>query len=157
MLIVGVLTMKPSEWFSSLFRRRPPLRLQHTQFGEITFSTSDGWINKEFELWGFKGIELLLDAREVGPSPEQERAFRHFERQRDVLLPRCLAEVDKVREELGVASSSFVISGLTIPSLSVKPNGQLWTMWFDLAGDDHFMYGLQTDDEWSTLTGFADD
>jgi hypothetical protein len=28
---------------------------------------------------------------------------------------------------------------------------------FDLSGDDHFMYGIQTDDNWHTLTAFADD
>jgi len=36
-------------------------------------------------------------------------------------------------------------------------NGHLWTLWFDLSGDDHFMYGIQTDDNWQTLTAFADD
>jgi len=149
--------MKPSGWFSSLFKRQPPRRLQHTVFGKLVFSRHDGWINKDFELWGFKGIELLLQAGKDGPSAEQERAFRLFEGQRQRLLPRCLAEVDKVRAELGVSPSSFVITGITIPELSASPHGRLWTLWFDLAGDDHFMYGVQTDDEWLTLTGFADD
>ena len=152
-----VLTMKPSGWFSSLFKRQPPLRVRHTLFGELVFSRHDGWINEEFELWGFKSVELLLDAREDGPSVEQERAFRRFEQQRETLLPRCLAEVDKVRAELAVPLSTFVISGLTIPPLSADPHEHLWTLWFDLVGDEHFMYGVQTDDDWTTLTGFADD
>jgi hypothetical protein len=66
---------------------------------------------------------LLIKARKEGPSVEHEHAFRRFEEQRDTLLPRCLAEVDKVRAELGVASSNFGISGLTIPSLSAEPHG----------------------------------
>jgi hypothetical protein len=121
------------------------------------FSRHDGWINKDFQLWGFTGIELLVDAGEEGPSRQQEEAFRRFEMQRDTLLPRCLAEVDKVRTDLGVVSSSFVISGLTIPSLKGEGSGRLWTLWFDLAGDDQFMYGVQTDDDWKTVIGFADD
>src|SRR5262244_3588856 len=60
--------MKPSHWFSSLFKRQPPPSLRHSLFGELVFSRSDGWINKEFELWGFKGGELLLVARQDGPS-----------------------------------------------------------------------------------------
>jgi hypothetical protein len=65
-----------------------------------------------------------------------------------------------VRRELEIASRRFVISGVTIPSFpSFQPvrNGHLWTLWFDLSGDDHFVYGIQTDDNWQTLTAFADD
>ena len=149
--------MKPSQWFSSLFKRQPPPSLRHTLFGELVFSRSDGWINKEFELWGFKGVELLLVARQDGPSREQEDAFRRFAEQRETLLPRCLAGVDKVRAELAVPASTFLISGLTIPSLGDDSHGHLWTLWFDLVGDEHFMYGVQTDDDWTTVTGFADD
>ena len=149
--------MKPGRWFSFLFKQTPAPRLQHALFGELVFSRHDGWINQDFELWGLKGVQLVLDASEDGPSPEQERAFQTFEKQRDTLLPRCLTEVDKVRVDLGVDASTFVISGLTIPSMARTPQGSLWTLWFDLVGDDHFMYGVQTDDEWATLTGFADD
>jgi hypothetical protein len=149
--------MRTVEWLSSLFKREPERRIQHPRFGELVFSRPDGWINNDFEFWGFKGIELLIDAGEGGPTREQEQAFRDFEVQQVALLPRCLAEVDKVRRELEVASSTFVISGLTIPSLGASEQDRLWTLWFDLDGDEHFMYGVQTDDNWATLIGFADD
>ena len=144
-------------WFSSFFGRqsRPPL--QHPLFGELRYSRSDGWINDRFELWGFKGIELLIAAGVDGPSPQQEAAFREFVEQRETLLPGCIAEVDRVRADMGVAPSTFVIRGLTIPSLAGGRAPFLWTLWFDLTGDDHFMYGVQTDDAWKTLIGFADD
>lgn len=124
--------------------------MQHPTFGAIEFSHHDGWINNNFELWGFKGIALLVNGSEDGPSAEVEAAFRRFETQRDTLLPRCLALVEEERAGWGIAPAKFSISGLTI-----TPG--LWTLWFDLEGDDHFMYGVQTDDDWATLTGFADD
>src|SRR5262245_60740336 len=145
------------DWFNRMFRRKPPLRLSHPLFGDIRYSKTDGWINDAFTLWGFAGIELLIRATENGPTRIQEEAFINFRDQELHLLPRCLAEVDKVRHELEIASSRFVISGITIPSLRSERNGHLWTLWFDLAGDDHFMYGIQTDDDWQTLTAFADD
>jgi hypothetical protein len=144
-------------WLSSIFggQSRPPL--QHPLFGELHWSRTDGWVNDNFELWGYKGIQLLIDAPADGPSLQQENAFRAFVDQRETLLPRCIDEVDRVREELEVEASTFVITGLTIPSLATGKNPLLWTLWFDLKGDDHFMYGVQTDDAWVTLIGFADD
>jgi len=140
-----------------MFRKKPPLRLNHPLFGNITYSKTDGWINDAFTLWGSDGIELLIRANENGPTRTQEEAFINFRAQQQDLHPRCLAEVDKVRRELEITSSRFVISGVVIPSFEPVPNGHLWTLWFDLSGDDHFMYGIQTDDNWQTLTAFADD
>jgi hypothetical protein len=145
------------DWLKRIFRRKPPLRLRHPLFGDITYSKTDGWINDGFTLWGFDGVELLIRANETGPTRIQEEAFINFRAQQQDLLPRCLAEVDKVRRELEIASSAFVISGVAIPSFQPAPNGHLWTLWFDFSGDDHFMYGIQTDDNWETLTAFADD
>src|SRR5262245_25883145 len=145
------------DWLNHIFRRKPPLRLTHPLFGDITYSKTDGWINDACTRWECDGNKLLIRANENGPTRTQEEAFINFRDQQQDLLPRCLAEVDKVRRELEIASSAFVISGVAIPSFQPLPNGHLWTLWFDLSGDDHFMYGIQTDDNWLTLTAFADD
>jgi hypothetical protein len=82
--------------FKRMFRKKPPLRLTHPLFGDITYSKTDGWINDGFTLWGFDGVELLIRANENGPTRIQEEAFINFRAQQQDLLPRCLAEVDKV-------------------------------------------------------------
>ncbi len=97
-----------------MLRKKPPLRLPHELFGDITYPKTDGWINDAFILWGFDGVELLIRANENGPTRIQEEAFINFRDQQQDLLPGCLAEVDN-------------------------------------------MYGIQTDDNWQTLTAFADD
>ncbi len=141
-----------------LFKAKPaPPVLDHPQFGELHFSRHDGLVNSSFELWGHGPFELLVDAPESGPSPAQEEAFRRFESAKEFLLPRCVAKLDVLRAEMQLPAATFVVAGLTIPSLDSKPQGRLWTLWFDAQGDDHFLYGIQTDDDWNTLQAFADD
>lgn len=133
--------------------------MEHPLFGALHYSKHDGWENVDFSLWGFDGVQLLIDGGPEGPSPVQEEAFRRFDAARADLLPRCLAAVDEVRAGFEVAKAEFKVSGLTIPLLEAngEPHDRLWTLWFDLEGDEHFMYGVQSDDEWATIVAFADD
>jgi hypothetical protein len=109
------------DWLKRIFRRKPPLQLRHPLFGDITYSKPDGWINDEFTLWGFDGVELLIRANENGPTRIQEEALINFHAQQQDLPPRCLAEVDKVRRELEIASSGFAISGWLFRRSSQRP------------------------------------
>lgn len=133
--------------------------MEHAVFGTLQYSKHDGWENADFSLWGFDGVQLLIDGGPEGPSPVQEEAFQRFHAARADLLPRCLAAVDEVRAGFEVAKAEFKVTGLTIPSLAAdgEPHDRLWTLWFDLEGDEHFMYGVQSDDDWATIVGFADD
>ena len=148
----------------SLFGRlrgkgNPPLTLEHVLFGTLRYSRHDGWENPDFDLWGFGDVQLLIDGGPEGPTDEQSAAFRRFEAARDDLLPRCVAAVDEVRASFEVPEAEFRVSGLTIPALTGgdEPGERLWTLWLDLAGDEHFMYGVQTEDDWATIVAFADD
>lgn len=140
-----------------LFRKGGSPPREHPLFGTLRYSKHDGWENEDFSLWDFKGIQLLIDAGTDGPSPRQEEAFRRFEAGRGELLPRCLRALDSVRESFEVPEGEFRVTGLSIPSLGPGRGGDLWTLWFDLEGDDHFMYGVQSDNDWETLAAFADD
>jgi len=135
----------------------PPPEIDHPLFGPIRYSRPDGWQNRAFVLWGQGDVELLLDAGPLGPTTRQEDEFVRFRDAGDALLARCLAAVDEARRGMAVSPGEFRISGLTIPSFETGPQPRLWTLWFDLEGDDHFMYGVQSDDEWRTLAAFADD
>jgi hypothetical protein len=48
--------------------KKPPPTLSHPLFGEITFSRHDGWMNRDFQLWGFSKVELIIDGLETGSS-----------------------------------------------------------------------------------------
>lgn len=140
-------------------KREPGPTVEHPVFGALRYSRHDGWENADFSLWGFSGVQLLIDGGPDGPTEVQEVAFRRFEASRSELLPRCVAAVDEVRAGFEVPEGKFRVSGLTIPPLTSggEPHEKLWTLWLDLEGDDHFMYGVQTDDEWATVVAFADD
>ncbi len=97
--------------------REPALTVEHDLFGTIRYSKHDGWENPAFSLWGFDGVQLLIDGSPEGPSPVQEEAFRRIETARADLSPRCVAAVDEVREGFEVPKAEFRVSGLTIPSL----------------------------------------
>src|SRR5262245_42302377 len=141
-----------------LFGRRehvPPM--DHPSFGRISFSRHDAWNNPAFELWGYSNVDLLIDAPPTGPSRAQEEAFSRFRDSRPALLPRCLEAVAGVRSEMSLPVGEFTVTGLSIPSLTDTRGGKLWTLWFDCRGDEQFWYGVQSDDDWQTLAGFADD
>ena len=140
-------------------KRGPTPTIEHPLFGALRFSRHDGWENPGFTLWSFEGVQLLIDAGPEGPSPTQEEAFRRFESTRADLLPRCVAAVDEVRASFEATGGEFRVSGLTIPALAggSEAHDRLWTLWLDLERDDHFMYGVQTDDDWETIVAFADD
>lgn len=140
-------------------KAEPAPPLEHPLFGGLSYSKTDGWQNPDFTLWGFDSVELLVDGGPDGPTDAQEAAFRRFEAARADLLPRCVAAVDEVRAAFKVPEGRFRVSGLTIPALTDggKEHERLWTLWLDLEGDDHYMYGVQTDDDWATIGAFADD
>jgi hypothetical protein len=145
-------------WLRSLLRRGPPVPPRdHPLFGRIAFSRHDGWRNPAFGLWGHSPVDLLIDAPAAGPTREQEEAFVRFRDARATLWSRCLDAVVAVRREMGASEGAFSITGLSIPALGATRSGRLWTLWFDCAGDEHFWYGVQSDDDWQTLAGFADD
>lgn len=147
----------------SLIRRlfpkaEPVLVLHHPVFGQLRFHREGtGWQNSAFTLWSFCGVDLQIAARREGPTAFQTQEFIRFRDAGEALWPRCLAAVEAVRAEMGVAAGAFRISGLSIPSFGPEGAGRLWTLWLDLEGDDHFGYGVQTQDGWQTIAGFADD
>jgi hypothetical protein len=142
----------------SLFKRRtPPRFLDHPSFGRISYSRHDAWRNRAFELWEYSNVDLLIDAPFAGPSSAQEEAFLRFRASRSTLLPRCLDAVAAVRRAMPLPAGELVVTGLSIPSLADVRGGKLWTLWFDCVGDEHFFYGVQSEDDWQTLAGFADD
>jgi hypothetical protein len=140
-----------------LFGGAAGLEVEHPVFGWLAWQRTDGWTNPRFALWGFEGVELIVDADEQGPTEAQVAAFRRFDARRESIWKQSLAEVERLRTRLGSARGAVRISGLTIPSLRPERAGNLWTLWLDLEGDDHFFYGVQTEDDWATLAGFADD
>jgi len=144
-------------WSRWVGEGRRELVIEDEVFGTLRFSRGDGWQNGAFTLWDEPGVDLLIQAGPEGPSPRQRDAFVRFRDARTALLGRCLAAVDDVRRDMRAREGTFRISGLTIPSFEDGRRPPLWTLWFDLEGDDHFMYGVQSDDEWRTLVGFADD
>lgn len=136
----------------------PPPEMENPLFGHLVYLERDGcWQNEDFDLWGASEVDLLIYGGPDGPTADQETAFRRFRDAREDLLPRCLEALAGLRREMGLPDGQFTVSGLTIPALDDSRDGKLWTLWFDCAGDDHFWYGVQSDDDWDTIHPFADD
>lgn len=136
----------------------PPPEMDHPLFGHLVYLERDGcWQNEDFHLWGASGIDLWLDGEPDGPTAAQESAFRRFRDAGEDLLPRCLEALAGLRREMGLPDGRFTIRGLKIPALDDSDDGGLWTLWLDCVGDDHFWYGVQSDDDWRTIAPFAED
>ena len=131
--------------------------IDHQLFGQLTFSRHDGWINSSFTAFGCSGIELLIDAGPEGPTLQQVEAFKNFSHKHESVLSESTKRLQDTRSEMQLPPGAFVLSGITIPSYKPEPQGKLWTLWFDCPEDEHFMFGVQSDDEWQTLHPFADD
>lgn len=137
-----------------------PLVMDHPLFGKIEFRRGHGWQRAEFEFWGFSGVQLLLDADEKGPTRAQETAFLRLRDGEAELRPRCLAAIAVQRAETERPPGPASVSTLSIPALDGHgpgSPGQLWTIWFEYEGEEHWSYGVQSVDDWCTITGFAED
>jgi len=138
--------------------REPPPTLDDSTFGRIVFLRRDAcWENTTFSFWGASDVQLLVDGGPDGPTEAQRFAFAELRDSRDALLPRCLDALSTLRSKMAMPEGELVVRGLTIPSLEPSSDGQLWTLWFDCVGEDHFWFGVQSDDEWKTIYPFADD
>jgi hypothetical protein len=136
--------------------KKPAAVVEHPIFGKITYSKHDGWINTSFSAFGYSGIDLLIDAGPEGPTSEQMDAFANLAAKHDSILSESVIGLQSMRAEMSLRLGTFVLSGITIPSYKPELQGRLWTLWFDCPEDDHFMFGVQSDDEWRTLHPFAD-
>jgi len=140
-----------------LFRRRPPLRLAHPELGELEFDARlQCWQRDGFEFWGRNDVTLVLDASPAGPTDAQVAEVRRLAAARDELLPRCLAALRPVADDIDI-DPQFVVEYLHVPSLDGTPRGELANLGFDLVGDEHYIYGVQTTDRWRTLQAHRDD
>lgn len=102
----------------------------------------------------------MIDAPAAGPTGIQEDAFRRFLERRDDLLPRIMTVIAKKRQETSGLAGNPGARAISVPSLgSGGPagTGNLWTIWFDYEAEDHWSYGVQTDDDWVSVRGFAED
>jgi hypothetical protein len=137
--------------------RESPPALDHPVFGRLTYSRHDGWMNAAFTAFGFTGIDLLIDAGPEGPTPRQLQSFGDLTAKHPSILSESVNQLQELRKQMELPAGTFRLSGITIPSYRPEPQGSLWTLWFDCLEDDHFMFGVQSDDEWQTLYPFADD
>jgi hypothetical protein len=137
--------------------RKSPLTMEHSIFGTLTFSPHDGWMNPSFTAFGYTGIDLLIDAGPDGPTERQVTAFADLSIKQTSILRDALIRLQELRDEMELPPGTFRLSGITLPSYKDESQGMLWTLWFDCPEDDHFMFGVQSDDEWQTLHPFADD
>ena len=138
----------------------PPLNQEHPIFGAITYTAGKGWESEGLELWGFHDVYLMIDAEADGPTPLQEAAFVRLRDSRDTLLPRCLALVDEERARTAGAPGVAFVTAVSVPALGgsgLGQTGDLWTLWFDYEGEEHWSFGVQSTNDWRTLAGFAED
>jgi hypothetical protein len=147
-------------WLRNLFGRAAKRSLDHHIFGRIEFSPEQGWQNERFSLWGFEDVLLMIDAPETGPTQVQEEAFGRMLSGGAGMLQRFVVAVSEARTRSGNPPGEFLPRAVSVPSLgSGGPGGtgSLWTIWFDCEGDDHWSYGVQSRDDWATLSVSAED
>lgn len=111
------------------------------------------WGQDGIEFWGTPEVDLSIDAGETGPSPDQVDEFWRLIDAKNDLLPRLLGALQEMENE----AAQFVLVGVHIPKLDGSKAGELSRFWFDRLADDHFIYGVESNDRWQTLIAHRDD
>jgi len=139
--------------FSIFSGRKAP---QAQVLGNITLRYNRSlrcWEQGGIEFWGTPEVDLSIDADEAGLSSEQVNEFWRLVDAKNDLLPRLLGALQEEENE----AARFVLVGVHIPKLDGSKAGELSRFWFDRIGDDHFIYGVESNDRWQTLSAHRDD
>ena len=140
-----------------LFKNQSPPTVDHADFGRLVFDARQQcWSRLDFQMWGYAGLQLVIDAPDSGPTARQVAEYRRISQAGDQLHYRCLAALQTVVPD-STGPPQFMLSGLSIPRLDGSEVGELWNLWFDREGDGHYLFGVQTTDRWLTLEPYVGD
>lgn len=140
-----------------LFARKPRLEREHPRFGTLVFDGKDAWTAESITLWDQPGVSLVIDADASGPTPAQDAQFARLDAMGGAMLARCRAALTAYLDDPANPAPRFELEYLSIPALDGTPRGELWNLGFDLRGDGHYVYGIQSEDRWATLEPHRDD
>jgi hypothetical protein len=137
----------------ALFSKHQRRSLDDPDFGHIEEAKSGRWKGDEFQLWGFSSIQVMIDGGQEGPSPQQ-RDFVHSLRS-DHEGIRSRIEQSLVRHAKGTSRQTgpFALSSIYIPK---APPAQMWRVWYDLQGEEHYSYGAEIRG-WHRVVPFTED
>ena len=133
--------------FRRLLGKNTRRAIDDPDFGRIEEREAGSWEGQAFQLWGHSSIQVLIDAGPGGPSAEQ-RSFLEALRP-DPQGIRAKIEAAKT----SARSGSFKMTSIFIPA---APSSQMWRVWYDMEGEDHYWYGAEIVG-WDRVIAFTED
>jgi hypothetical protein len=135
------------------FDKRPQQSLDDPDFGRITEGKAGSWEGDAFQLWGRVSIQVMIDAGADGPSEEQRSFVRLLRSDHEGIRARIEEAVGAHTKETASQTGILVISSIY---LRKSPLQQLWKVWFDMEGEEHYWYGAEIQG-WDRIVPFTED
>lgn len=126
--------------------------LEDPDFGPIVEAKGDPWSGDAFELWGQNSVQVMVNAGPEGPSEGQRsfvRALRADTGMKERLEKAVAEHANATTSSLG----PLRISSIYLPR---DPQQEVWRVWFDMGGEEHYSYGAEID-QTSRIVPFSED
>jgi len=137
-------------------KRQKPTR-DDSDFGNITEWKRGSWKGHQFELWGYNGVQVVLDADENGPSQAQRSLCRDLRANTADIREHVESEIRRYIPTIpGVMAPSTNPIQLASIYLPQDPAKTTWRVWYDLEGEDIFWFGAEIEPS-KEIVPFAED
>ena len=114
--------------------------MEDKDFGAISERTNGEWEGFTFQLWGHSSIQVMIDADENGPSETQRAFVKGLQSDSTGIRQRIeMAIAQEARKQISQVSD-LQISSIYFPG---EPAHQTWRIWYNVAGDNHYSYGVE--------------
>lgn len=122
-------------------------------FGRIEEREAGSWEGQAFQLWGHFPIQVLIDAGPGGPSAEQRSFLEALRLDPQGIRAKIEAAVSLEAGKTSARSGSLKMTSVFIPA---APSRQMWRVWYDMEGEDHYSYGAEIVG-WDRVIAFTED
>jgi len=137
----------------NLFGKRPKRIIEDHDFGRIEEYKKGQWEGKDFRLWGYASLHVLIDSDSEGPLPEQRAFVQALRSEPRQIRERIESAVVELSKKTSSAKGPLKLTGICLPR---NLQEQKWRVWYDLEGEDIIWYGAEILG-WEQIIPFAED
>ena len=117
--------------------------LDDPDFGTLSQWKPGCWKNPQFEIWGYRDVQLLLDSTIDGLTEIQRTVYRELLAS-DKIMERIEEAIrDRIANTPGLRPGKPSVIKLTSLFLPPDPHQETWRVWYDLEGEESYCFGAE--------------
>lgn len=136
----------------SLFRKRQR-SLDDPDFGLIEEDKPGSWNGQAFRLWEYSSIQVMLDGNEDGPTPAQRSFIKTLREDAHGVRTRIEGAITERAKDTTSAKGPLTLTSIYLPK---APPDEMWRVWYDMEGENHYWYGAEIEG-WQHIVPFTED